>query len=250
MTDAPGLTPEQDAVRRLLADARHDGSTPPEVVARLDETLAALVADRGDASLLPGESEHRTPAPVVDLGARRRRAAGIGLLAAAAVVVAGVALGQGLPRMSGSDDAGSAADGDMTTSQERELGTQDDSGGGADGESGAAEMGPESLKSTAPDPVAGSPTLSSFAADLDDDLLDLRSTDPARSAGSGSESGSRETLVRCDLRGIGQGRRLVAQVDGQPGLVVFRRPDGAAQQADLYVCGNPEPVRTLTLPAP
>ena len=249
MTDAPDLTPEQDAVRRLLADARHDGSTPPEVVARLDETLAALVADRGDAPLVPGEGEHRTPAPVVDLGARRRRAAGIGLLAAAAVVVAGVALGQGLPRMSGGDDAGSAADGDMTTSQERELGTQDDSGGGSDGESGAAEMGPESLKSTAPSPVAGYPTLSSFAADLDDDLLDLRS-DSARNAESGSESGAADTLVRCGLRGIGQGRRRVAQVDGQLGLVVFRRPDGAAQQADLYVCGNPEPVRTLTLPAP
>ena len=33
-------------------------------------------------------------------------------------------------------------------------------------------------------------------------------------------------------------------------LVVFRRADGAAQQVDLYVCGDPTAVRTLTLPAP
>ncbi|MCW2736347.1 hypothetical protein, partial [Nocardioides sp.] len=83
MTDSSGLTPEQDAVRGLLADARHDGPVPPEVVARLDETLASLVSERGEAPLTGN-----APAPVVDLGARRRRAAGIGLLAAAAVVVA------------------------------------------------------------------------------------------------------------------------------------------------------------------
>ena len=65
MTDAPDLTPEQDAVRRLLADARHDGPTPPEVVARLDDTLASLVAERGEAPLAAGRSPHRP-------GARRR----------------------------------------------------------------------------------------------------------------------------------------------------------------------------------
>ena len=45
MTD-PALPPEQEAVRGLLAEARHDGPTPPEVVARLDETLASLRAER------------------------------------------------------------------------------------------------------------------------------------------------------------------------------------------------------------
>ena len=109
MTDPTGLPPEQEAVRRLLADARHDGPIPPGVVARLDAALASLAAERGESS--PAED---APAPVVDLGARRRRAAGIGLLAAAAVVVAGVAIGQGLP-LQGSSDSGSAAGGALDT---------------------------------------------------------------------------------------------------------------------------------------
>ena len=62
MTDPTALPPEQEAVRRLLADARHDGPTPPEVVARLDATLAELAAERGEAT--PAEP---TRAPVVAL---------------------------------------------------------------------------------------------------------------------------------------------------------------------------------------
>lgn len=246
MTDPSGLTPEQDAVRRLLADARHDGPTPPEVVARLDETLASLVSERASeraaerASADDPSAPRATPASVVDLGARRRRTVGIGLLAAAAVVVAGVALGQGLPRMSGSDSDDSASGGSVAESRDyaaEERAPSSDAG---------ADQGPESLKSTTADPEAGVPTLSSTDDDLDDDLLDLRS-----SATNGSErSDAAGVLSGCDLRGIGRGRRVVAQVDGQVGMVVFRRPDGAVQQADLYVCGSPAPVRTLTLPAP
>ncbi len=240
MTDAPDLTPEQDAVRRLLAEARHDGSTPPEVVARLDETLSSLVAERGSTPLVqdaePAASTDR--APVVDLGARRRRTAGIGLLAAAAVVVAGVAIGQGLPQMSGSDsDAGSVAGGDSATSQR--------DGGGTD-DSGAAEVAPESLKSQAPTARDAYPTLSAFAGDLDEELLDLRGS---RSAAS-EDAGAGETLLACDVRGAGRGRRVRAEVDGQAGVVVFKRPSGEAQDVAIYVCGTPEPVRTLTLPAP
>lgn len=237
MTDAPDLTPEQDAVRRLLADARHDGPTPPEVVARLDDALAALVTERRETSEGPS-------APVVDLGARRRRTVGIALLAAAAVVVAGVAIGQGLPQLSGNDsDAGSVAGGDTATSEEQDLGTQQDDGGGSKGDAGAAELAPEALKSTAPAPEGVYPTLSSAAADLDDELLVLRA---AGSAGQGAG----DALLTCDLRGVEQGRRVAAEVDDRAGAVVFQRPSGDRQGVALYVCGDPEPVITLTLPAP
>lgn len=240
MTDSPDLTPEQEAVRRLLADARHEGPAPAQVVARLDDALAALVSARGHGPLTADEAEEpATRAPVVELGARRRRMVGTGLLAAAAVVVAGVALGQALPRMQG-DDADSGSSGGMTASQERDF------SGGASDSGGAAEDAPELLKTPSAAPDASYPTLSSTDVDLDDDLLDLRATESPRA----SRSGSAQALSSCDLRGIGQGRRLVAQVDGQVGVVVFRHPDGATQQADLYVCGNTVPVRTVTLPAP
>lgn len=236
MTDQSGLTPEQDAVRRLLAEARHAGTTPPEVVVRLDETLAALVSERADTPLTAPLT-----APVVDLGARRRRTVGLGLLAAAAVVVAGIAVGQGLPGTSGGQSDSGA--GGAATSQEREYADQS---GGADAGSGAAGRSPEALKSSAVAPDAAHPTFSTTDPGLDDDLLDLRDSDARRSADMGSE----QTLVGCALRGVGAGRRVAAVVDGASGAVVFRRPDDAGQQVDLYLCGTPVPVRTLTLPAP
>lgn len=242
MTDAPDLTPEQEAVRRLLADARHEGPTPPEVVARLDDALAALVSERGDASSTDAPADHATRAPVVDLGARRRRWVGTGLLAAAAVVVAGVALGQALPRNQGSNDADSAAGGDVASSESRDF--SDDDGGSDSGSAGTEA--PESLKSTAVAPDEAYPTLSSTDVDLEDDLVDLR----AGLSASSVQHDSARLLGDCDLSDLGQGRRSLAEVDGQVGVVVFRHPDGAVQRADLYVCGSTVPVRTLTLPAP
>jgi len=244
MTEPTGLPPEQEAVRRMLADARHDGATPPEVVARLDETLASLraeiVAEQRDTATDP------TPvSPVVDLGARRRRLAGVGLLAAAAVVVAGVAIGQALPRMQGSSDAGSSA-GESATSQRDSAAEDSESGGGADSQ----ELAPQTRKSGTPAPLAAYPTLTSDDADLDEELLDLRSSASYDAAQAPDPSASAESLDGCDTRGTGRGRRLLAEVDGQAGVIVFRRADGAAQQVDLYVCGDPQAVRTLTLPAP
>ncbi len=141
MSESSGLPPEQDAVRRLLADARHDGPPPPDVVARLDETLASLVAERSaeltaeDTAGAATGHDDRSPGRVVDLGSRRRRVASIGLLAAASVVVAGVALGQALPRGS-NDTADSAAGGQSDTSLAESPRSEDDDGAGASAEAG------------------------------------------------------------------------------------------------------------------
>ncbi|HEY0644524.1 MAG TPA: hypothetical protein VGD39_13945 [Nocardioides sp.] len=250
MTDSPGLPPEQERVRRLLADARHAGPTPPEVVARLDETLASLVAERGGAPLedAPREDGRSRPdrdsAPVVDLGARRRRMVGVGLLAAAAVVVAGVGIGQVVPDMQGSDDSsasgGVASDSGGTS---RELGDQSDDAG-ADAGSGSAEA-PESMKSQAPQP--GLPAISLTDPDLSSRLLDLRRDAATRTRG---QPLTPDVLGTCLMRGIGPGRRLLVDVDGEPGAVVYRRPSGDTQEAAIFVCGSGESVRTLTLPAP
>lgn len=97
MTDPDRLPEHDEAVRRLLADARHEEPAPPEVVARLDTVLADLTADRQE------------PTPVVELrAARRRRRAASLLLAAAAVVAVGVGLNQ-VMTPSGMDSAGDAA---------------------------------------------------------------------------------------------------------------------------------------------
>lgn len=240
MTDAADLTPEQDAVRRLLAGARHDGSTPPEVVARLDDTLAALVEERGSAPRADAAG-HRTSAPVVDLGARRRRTAGVALLAAAAVVVAGVAIGQGLPRMSGEDaDAGSAADGATATSESQEPGGSDDSGGADAGGSAESQLAPNAKQ-----PGSAVPNLSTSDTDLEQELIGLRPSAGARRGISTPEAPDASCLL-----GIGPGRRLAAEVDGQPGVIVYRPRSGNAQEVALFVCGDGKPVRTLVLPLP
>src|SRR6478735_677668 len=91
------LTPQDEQVRRLLSDARHDEPMPDDVAARLDEVLAGLRDDR----------------PPVDVAARqRRRHVRSWVLAAAAVVVIGVGANQvdwsGMS-MSGDDADGSAS---------------------------------------------------------------------------------------------------------------------------------------------
>ncbi|MEJ7832887.1 MAG: hypothetical protein WKF79_08245, partial [Nocardioides sp.] len=81
-------TPEQEAaVRRLLAEARHDKPIPAAVAARLDRVLVRLADPSADdqAGQLVGD----------ELAARRRRRRlGSVLVAAAAVVAVGIGIGQ------------------------------------------------------------------------------------------------------------------------------------------------------------
>lgn len=259
MTDASDLTPEQEAVRRLLADARHDGPPPPEVVARLDDTLAALVAERSEASVDGPEdvdhADHTVVAPVTDLGARRRRLAGMGMLAAAAVVVAGVALGQALPR--GADDsAGGDAASQAESSAGQDAPTEDggsESGDGSGDAGGAAEEPGAMSSELAPDAKrspADAPRLSSVDDDfLDQQLLRLRASAAARPRTL--DPGEASLLGDCLMAGIGPGRRAYATLDDVPVVVVFGRPSGDAQTVSIYACGEgAAPLRRTVLPAP
>ena len=121
--DETALSPEEETeVRRLLADAGGPVPTPPDVTARLDETLAALVAERqgaGDAAAddaAVGAAPDAAPgaaadsATVVPLAGRRRHWPKV-LLAAAAVIVGGYAVNGALTgTMSGSEDSDAGAD--------------------------------------------------------------------------------------------------------------------------------------------
>lgn len=87
LQQGPGLDPEQQArVRALLADlgtAPEAASMPPEVAARLEETLAGLVAERRAGQDAPRAETRSNVIPLRRRWARRAAAA------AAAVIVVG-----------------------------------------------------------------------------------------------------------------------------------------------------------------
>lgn len=244
MTESSGLPPEQEAVRRLLADARHDGPPPSEVLARLDDTLASLVAERASQDTSPGR--------VVDIGSRRRRVAAIGLLAAASVVVAGVAIGQALPR--GGDDAGESSAGSASDSSLADTPTSEDDSGAEGGDSAGAAEDPGSMSSElGPDakrPLTDAPRLSSVDDDfLDQQLLALRPMAAARS--QVQDPGEAAVLGDCLMAGIGPGRRAYTTLDDVAVVVVYAPPSGDTQRVAVFECGvGYPPVHETVLPAP
>ena len=223
------LTPEEEEVRRLLAAARHTGPTPTEVVARLDRVLDDLA------------QEPDRVAPVVDLARRRRRVASL-LVAAAAVVAVGVGLSQVITPQSGSDSLQAGAG-----SQAQEE-TQDS------GQPKAQSRGAESADGTAapvqPQPKSGLVPLrrTHLASDLTV-ARQLRELD-SQSYSSGAAAADRAAGAACAADQWGRGRFVPASYGGAPAVVVFRRPVGETQVADVFLCGSEEPIRSVTLPAP
>jgi hypothetical protein len=131
--DERDLTPEEEAeLSALLADAGGPAAVPPEVVARLDDVLAGLVAERaagGDAAAQGSAAsktgaEGTTAAGPVSLEAERRRRWPRALLAAAAVVAGGYGVGAALTgtTMSGeSESAGGSAGGSADAGRDEDA---------------------------------------------------------------------------------------------------------------------------------
>ena len=62
--------------------------------------------------------------------------------------------------------------------------------------------------------------------------------------------GRRRTRVVRDPGGSAPGPAVVAvRYDGERGWLVFRPPEGETQVVDLYLCGQDDPTRSITLPA-
>jgi len=221
---------EEDQVRRLLADARHDEPIPPDVATRLDAVLDDLRAARAD----------RPPPAVADLGAaRRRRRVRALLVAAAVVVVAGVGIDQlrHLDVDSDSTAGGSSAD-SATSSREAAGGDRD----------GLAAQAPESPQDFADAPRLDSDGFARQVARLRSGNADLYATE------SQAQDGARTDLSAvpqpADCAAPGRGRVVAVRYDGEPGLLVYRPVRGDTQIVDLYLCGRTEPTRSITLPAP
>ena len=230
------LSPDHAEVRRLLAAARHDEPMPDEVAQRLDRVLAGLA------------EEPRRAAPVTHLATRRRRAAGL-LLAAAAAVAIGIGVGQVVDTGTDSPKSLSSADRDES----------DAGGAAAEVEDGEAEAAPEDAAEAPGLPTGGSLSgdgqdTKTFAQltrrEYGDQVADLRaqrSTDELDRAGLSASSATGET---CRSDTWGAGTFVPVRYEGIPAVLVLRRARGDTQVADLFLCGDSEPHRSVTLPAP
>lgn len=233
MSPRDPLPPDEEAVRRLLAEARHDEPAPPEVVARLDAVLADLAAGRE-----PGTSPSTQAAtrPVDELVARRRRRRAWGAAAAAVVVVG---LGGTVLQQGGVDSLTAAS-------------LSDESAGDADA-GGSGRASPEA-RSEADD-------LSTLRADgrrlVPDRLAPqvrrlLRSpavadtTDPMSTADS--TAALDRAIARCGAEPGPGDRAVPVSYDGAAAVLVVR-PDGPrGTVVDVVVCGRPGVARSLLLP--
>ncbi len=224
--------PQAEAVRRLLAQARHTEPMPADVAARMDAVLADLSSTADD----PGAER---PGVVALDGHRRRRAAGL-LVAAAAIVVGGVTVAQHLPSSGSGASPSSAAGQDSSSEFDRSGGStavpravspsdqpQDLAGGTATVRRGRVVVRPQHFTS---------------------DALAARRLVTAASPGPSTMSLGRIPSGCVDVPSDSTVVR--ATYERAPAALVFHRPASSSQVVDLYVCGSHRPVRSATLPPP
>jgi hypothetical protein len=247
-----GLTPAQsEAVRRLLAGARHDEGIPDDVAARLDATLADLSAELGAEP--PAVSE----ADVIPL---RRRWPKV-LAAAAAVTLFGFGIVQYVDNTSSQDGAASGgADRDATTAEKEDLG---DSLAGSPSDQPPTVPGAEANKGEGWNRASlqlNDFTLSQLdvkglrklrPGTLDKDLGELtRSSAPTESSG-GAGYDAQSIAVRCGpFYTVSGGAAFAASYRRHLALVLFHPALDGVRLVEIYDCESDTPrqtVRTVTL---
>ena len=247
------MTPEQEEqVRRTLASVPAEPATPPDVVARLDATLARLVAER-------------EPARTDELERRRRRRWPRVLVAAASVAVLGYGAGAFLDGLQVSGgDASSTAARDETFA-----------GAGAGGAESGDDAAPDAPGVMPPSAGAGAPdsgvldsrrggkagyarALTTATVRLHSDTL---SADVRRLlAGSTLADGRRlhpdsarearspaKLLAPCAAPATTRGDRLAAaRLDGSRATLVVRRGTDGTRVAEVYACDDPARLLAVT----
>ncbi|MEZ0577526.1 hypothetical protein [Nocardioides sp. MH1] len=238
------VSPEDETrLRALLSDARESGATPDDVVARLDDTLAGLVAERlaEEPEPTPATGSEASIHPLVRT--RRHRVVAV-LGAAAAVAVLGLGIGALLDQ--GSDDAGDSA----ATDAGVERGVH------ADADSGAAKAQPSESLETADELAAYEKiVLAPRASTVRSPHLtrDLARIQAAYLSSPGSARYGK-TLIHepkgftCADAVWGRGVLVAARYDGAPAYVAFRQPMGDSQVVEVLQCGTAEVLRSTTLP--
>jgi hypothetical protein len=259
MSEPDDLTPEEEQVRRLLADARHTQPVPDDVAARLDAVLADL-----------RDEDPEAPAPVVasqrpvDLAAaRRRRNARSWLVAAVAVVAVGFGINQVAHMdVSGSDDDGGSSSDSAASGETVQRPGDRDAGAGRRGQ----DDSPSSASAHAPE-VEAQPEAPATPVRLDPDRFGTQvtalrdraelarndlSTNSAAADGAlmyGLDRLTHAYKSTCPTPDSGRGHALPVRYGGQPGVLVFRPVRGDTQVVDLFLCGSDHPERSITLPA-
>ena len=244
MTDSPQTPepledPQEQEIRRLLAEARHTRPMPADVAARLDDVLAGLreVTDAAAAQ----EDAAGPDATVVRLASHRRRAAAGLLVAAAAIVVGGVAVAQHLPTNGGSAATTASAGADRAdgTAPQRSPGRSP--GQESFGNTGNKQSSTNADATPAPTLRAGRVVV--HGTRFTSDALAGRRLLPLHAMADGFDRAG------CVIP-AGRGEVLGATYRRAPAALVYRRPSGGSQVVDLYVCGSKRPIRSATLPAP
>ena len=266
----PELTAEQeDRVRRLLADARHDEGVPDDVAARLDHVLAGLA----DGTAVDERADDG--AGVTSLAAHRRRRASYLLVAAAAVVVTGFGVGQvttGSDVESAATSADDGAGGSMAT-EERAM--------GGTGEWRSLPAPAESVPTVDPDHFTRdvgrlswpdtSVTLSSGAApEAEAEHFSLRNQG-GNDASKGNRRGELSThdgdvptddkedsldladgsaVATCGPGPYGAGRLVTVLYKNRPAVLAYRKRSGDHQVVELLQCDTGTVLRSVTLPLP
>lgn len=259
--DDPELDPGTEAeVRRLLGEARETGPLPPEVAARLDETLASLREE--PAADAPTTATRRDAggagrADVITLPRRRVRQALIGAAAAAAAVTIAVPV---TLAVTGSDGPDASVTADGAAAESEEVGPESAQEPGADAQDEAAPEGlarsddaeppvgllasPKAERGTAPDGAAGG--AAEQAAPAGSELLLSRPDFEAQVTALVERGGLGPVPARA-CGAPAEGRRIAVRYEGDLGTLVLTPGEGVVR-ARLYVCGVPGITRGSSVP--
>ena len=242
------MTPEQEEqVRRALGSLPPEGPVPADVAARLDATLADLVAERTDGS---------AAVPTDDLAARRRRNRWrTGLVAAASVAVLGVGIGtvlddltQGEADQATSGEAASDAGGARELAPEQAP--QDSAGGDADAPKAADAPDGVQYLATERQDVSSST--------LDRDVARVAALTPVRAEregglttdGTAPEANGRTlaAIAPCAMPATRAGDQLApVRLDGQRATLLLRPADDGTREAQIYSCDDGDDVLASTV---
>jgi hypothetical protein len=257
---ADALTPAQsEAVRRLLAAARHDEGIPDDVAARLDAAIADLSAGRtGEVPSAP-DTDGAALAPVIPL--HRRRWPQV-LVAAAAVTLFGFGIAQ---YDGGASQTG--AGGGSTAEKNVAPGVASSQGGDLT-ESGAGSRSPAAPEFSAPQPLDnaldGLTTTSQRLSqrnlaklgitelrklrpgNLDRDLAALVPADSADAPSASQGYAADRVPARCGpLYTIDGGASFAASYRRHLALVLFHPELDGVRLVEIYDCDSTTPRRTI-----